>query len=101
MAQKQQAKLWELRAATSLAQLWRDRRRPKEARDLLAPVYGWFGEGLDTPDLKRAKALLDEPLRRDAPRRIATHRRRPNDLFRRQLRGNSRLTIPLVRATCF
>jgi predicted ATPase len=59
VAQKQQAKLWELRAATSLAELWRDRRR-QEAHDLLAPVYGWFGKEPDTPDLKRAKALLDE-----------------------------------------
>lgn len=60
VAQKQQAKLWGLRAATSLAQLWRDRHRQKEARDLLAPVYDWFAEGLDTPDLRRAKALLGE-----------------------------------------
>jgi len=53
------AKLWELRAAASLAQLWRDQGRA-EACDLLAPVYGWFTEGFDTRDLKDAKALLDE-----------------------------------------
>jgi predicted ATPase len=54
------AKLWELRAAVSLARLRRDQRRYAEARDRLAPVYGWFTEGFDTPDLKEAKALLDE-----------------------------------------
>ena len=59
MARQQGAKLWELRAATSLARLWRDRGKRSEARDLLAPVYGWFTEGFDTPDLKEAKALLD------------------------------------------
>jgi len=59
-AQKQQARLWELRAAASLARLWADRGRRTEAQDLLAPVYGWFTEGFDTPDLKDAKALLDE-----------------------------------------
>jgi predicted ATPase len=66
IAQKQQARLWELRAATSLAQLWLAGRRPKEARDLLAPVHAWFREGRDTPDLKRANALLDKTLL-DAP----------------------------------
>jgi predicted ATPase len=60
IAREQEAKLWELRAATSLARLRRDQERRAEARDLLAPVYGWFIEGLDTPDLKDAKALLDE-----------------------------------------
>jgi predicted ATPase len=60
IAQEQGAKLWELRAASSLARLWRDRGRPAEARDLLAPVYGWFTEGFHTPDLKEAKALVDE-----------------------------------------
>jgi len=60
IAQEQEAKLWELRAAVSLARLWRDRDNRAEARDLLAPVYGWFTEGFDTPDLKEAKALLDE-----------------------------------------
>jgi len=60
IAQEQSAKLWELRAAASLARLWRDRGRLAEARDLLAPVYGWFTEGFGTPDLKEAKALLDE-----------------------------------------
>jgi predicted ATPase len=60
IAAEQEAKLWELRAAVSLARLRRDHGRRAEARDLLAPVYGWFTEGFDTPDLKEAKTLLDE-----------------------------------------
>jgi class 3 adenylate cyclase/predicted ATPase len=60
IAREQEAKLWELRAAASLARLGRDQGRHSEARDLLAPVYGWFTEGFDTQDLKEAKALLDE-----------------------------------------
>jgi predicted ATPase len=60
IAENQGAKLWELRAAASLARLRRDQGRRAEARDLLAPVYGWFTEGFDTADLKEAKALLDE-----------------------------------------
>jgi len=60
IAVEQQAKLWELRAAVSLVRLWRDQGRHAEAHDLLAPVYGWFTEGFGTPDLKEAKALLDE-----------------------------------------
>jgi predicted ATPase len=60
IAKEQEAKLWELRAAASLARLRRDQGRHAEAHDLLAPVYGWFAEGFDTPDLKEAKALLDE-----------------------------------------
>jgi predicted ATPase len=60
IARSQGAKHWELRAAISLAQLWRDQGRCTEARDLLAPVYGWFVEGLGTPDLRRAKALLNQ-----------------------------------------
>src|SRR5215831_6163860 len=60
IAREQEAKLWELRAAVSLARLRRDQRRRAEARDLLASIYGWFTEGLETPDLKEAKALLDE-----------------------------------------
>jgi predicted ATPase len=59
-AQSQQAKSWELRAATSLARLWHQQRKRQEAHDLLAPIYGWFTEGFDTADLKDAKALLDE-----------------------------------------
>jgi predicted ATPase len=59
IAREQEAKLWELRAAMSLARLRRDQGRRAEARDLLAPVYGWFTEGFDTPDLKDAKVLLD------------------------------------------
>jgi predicted ATPase len=53
-------KLSKLRAATSLARLWRDQGKRSEARNLLAPLYGWFTEGFDTRDLKEAKALLDE-----------------------------------------
>jgi class 3 adenylate cyclase/predicted ATPase len=60
VSQRQGAKSLELRAATSLARLWRDQGKPQQARELLAPVYGWFTEGFDTRDLKEAKALLDE-----------------------------------------
>ncbi len=60
IAQAQQAKSLELRAATNLARLWGEQGRRAEARDLLAPVYGWFTEGFDTADLKEAKALLDQ-----------------------------------------
>jgi class 3 adenylate cyclase/predicted ATPase len=59
-AQQQSAKFWELRATTSLARLWRERGKRDAACDLLAPIYGWFTEGFDTPVLKEAKALLDE-----------------------------------------
>jgi predicted ATPase len=59
IAREKEAKLWELRAAASLARLRRDQGRRAEARDLLAPVYGWFTEGFDTADLKEAKVLLD------------------------------------------
>jgi predicted ATPase len=59
IARAQGARGWELRSATSLARLWRDEGKRAEARELLAPVYGWFTEGFDTPDLKDAKALLD------------------------------------------
>jgi class 3 adenylate cyclase/tetratricopeptide (TPR) repeat protein len=60
VATAQQARMLELRAATSLARLWSDGGRKSEARDLLAPIYGWFTEGFDTLDLKEAKALLGE-----------------------------------------
>jgi predicted ATPase len=60
IAVEQEAKLWELRSAVSLARLRRDQGRRAEARDLLAPIYGWFTEGFDTADLKDSKALLDE-----------------------------------------
>ncbi|MEY9403672.1 putative ATPase/class 3 adenylate cyclase [Bradyrhizobium japonicum] len=60
VARKQRAKSFELRAATSVARLWREEGKRDEARELLAPVYGWFTEGFDTLDLKQAKALLDE-----------------------------------------
>jgi class 3 adenylate cyclase/predicted ATPase len=58
IAREQEAKLWELRAAVSLAGLRRDQGRRADGRDLLVPVYGWFTEGFDTPDLKEAKVLL-------------------------------------------
>ena len=63
VARQQQARSWELRAAISMARLWRDegkRDEVDEAHDLLASVYGWFTEGFDTRDLKEAKALLNE-----------------------------------------
>ena len=60
IAAEQEAKLWELRAAVSLARLRRAQGHRAEARDLLAPVYGWFTEGFDTTDLNEARALLDE-----------------------------------------
>jgi predicted ATPase len=60
IAREQEAKLWELRAATSLARLWGELGQRGEARELLAPVYGWFTEGFATADLKEAKVLLDE-----------------------------------------
>jgi predicted ATPase len=60
VARRQEARLWELRAATGLPRLWCDQGKPAEARDLLAPVYGWFTEGFRTPVLQQAKALLDE-----------------------------------------
>ena len=60
VARQQQAKSWELRASMSLARLWRDQGKVQQARELLAPVYGWFTEGFDTRDLKEAKALLEE-----------------------------------------
>jgi predicted ATPase len=60
IAREQGTRGYELRAATSLARLWREQGRLAEARNLLAPVYGWFTEGFDTLDLKEAKAMLDE-----------------------------------------
>jgi hypothetical protein len=57
VARQQQAKSWELRAAMSLARLWRDQGKAQQSRELLAPVYGWFTEGFDTRDLKEAKAF--------------------------------------------
>jgi predicted ATPase len=60
VAREQHAKSFELRAAMSMARLWRDQGKRDQARELLAPVYGWFTEGFDTLDLKQAKALLDE-----------------------------------------
>jgi predicted ATPase len=75
IARRQEAKTFELRAATSLARLWQRRGKRAAARDLLAPIYSWFTEGFDTRDLKDAQALLEdlgEPpvsTRRDAPSR--------------------------------
>jgi len=60
VARNQQAKSWELRSAMSMARLWCDQGKRDEARELLAPVFGWFTEGFDTLDLKQAKALLHE-----------------------------------------
>jgi class 3 adenylate cyclase/predicted ATPase len=60
VAKRQSARTFELRASTSLARLWRDQGKRAEAHDLLAPIYRWFTEGFDTPDLKEAKALLEE-----------------------------------------
>src|SRR5262249_10727955 len=60
VARRQQAKSWELRAAMSLARLWQRQGKCTEARELLAPVYGWFTEGFDTADLQDARALLEE-----------------------------------------
>jgi predicted ATPase len=60
VGRRQAARSLELRAATSLARLWHHQNKYAEARDLLAPVYTWFTEGFDAPDLKEAKALLEE-----------------------------------------
>ena len=60
IAREQKARMFELHAAMSLARLWRDQGKVQQARELLAPVYGWFTEGFDTRDLKEAKALLEE-----------------------------------------
>ena len=60
VARHQQAKSWKLRAATSLARLWKQQGKQAEAKELLAPVYNWFTEGFDTKDLQETKALLEE-----------------------------------------
>ncbi|HLB76121.1 MAG TPA: hypothetical protein VJO72_03725, partial [Candidatus Dormibacteraeota bacterium] len=60
LARRQQAKSWELRAATSLARLWQQQGKHAAAYELLAPIYGWFTEGFDTADLQEAKRLLEE-----------------------------------------
>ena len=60
ISRSQDTKLWEIRAATSLGRLWRDQGKRPEARDLLAPIYNWFTEGFDTPDLVDAKVLLEQ-----------------------------------------
>ena len=59
IARAQQARMWELRASVSLARLWGEQGKRAEAHALLAPVYGWFTEGFDTPDLQEARAFLD------------------------------------------
>jgi predicted ATPase len=58
VARRQEAKSWELRAATSLARLWQQQDKKEEAHEMLAEIYGWFTEGFDTKDLQEAKALL-------------------------------------------
>ena len=60
IARQQQAKSWELRASTSLARLWQQQGKQREAHQMLAEIYGWFTEGFDTKDLQEAKALLEE-----------------------------------------
>ncbi len=60
VARRQQARSWELRAAMSLSRLWQQQGKRAEARELLAPIYRWFTEGFDTPDLQEAKTLLKE-----------------------------------------
>ena len=60
VARRQESKLYELRAATSLSRLWRDQGKGKQAHDLIAPIYAWFTEGFDTPDLRDARVLIDE-----------------------------------------
>jgi predicted ATPase len=60
VARRQSAKFWELRVVNDLARFWRDQGKRNEARELLAPVYGWFTEGFDARDLKEANALLRE-----------------------------------------
>jgi predicted ATPase len=60
VAERQSARLLQLKASTSLARVWRDQGKCADARDLLGPLYAWFTEGFDAPDLKDAKALLDE-----------------------------------------
>ncbi|MBE0529052.1 MAG: hypothetical protein IH629_07615, partial [Thermoleophilia bacterium] len=60
IARHQQAKSWELRAAISLAHLWQKQGKLREVRQLLEPIYNWFTEGFDTPDLKEARVLLEE-----------------------------------------
>ena len=59
VARERSAKSWELRSAVSLARLWRDQGRSRQARELLVPVYDWFTEGFDTADLREAKLLLE------------------------------------------
>ena len=60
VARRQRARSWQLRATTSLARLWQEQGKTNEARQVLGEIYGWFTEGFDTPDLKQAKALLEE-----------------------------------------
>ncbi len=60
VSRQQQARSWELRATMSLSRLWQEQGKREKARQMLAEIYGWFTEGFDTPDLKEAKALLEE-----------------------------------------
>jgi predicted ATPase len=84
IAGEQEAKLWELRAAVSLAQLWRDQGRHAETRELLAPMYNWFTEGFEMLDLREAQMLLDELGRR-------------HDGIRRNVRDRNRISIRVRR----
>jgi class 3 adenylate cyclase/predicted ATPase len=82
VARRQKAKSWELRAATSLARLWRDRGKRRQALDLLAPIHGWFAEGFKMSDFKQADALLAELSSADRSRRAHEDHRRHADAFR-------------------
>ena len=99
VAKLQSAKLFELRASISLARLWCKQDRRGEARDLLAPIYGWFTEGFDTLDLKEAKALLDELHARPESGRFAPIS--PAHGLQPPIAGlPSPLATPRVRACC-
>ena len=89
VARQQQAKSWELRAAMSLARLWRDQGKVQQARELLAPVYGWFTEGFDTRDLKEAKGAARRTKRHKAVSAIASIS--PHQAWKNGSRVNARL----------
>jgi predicted ATPase len=89
VARQQQAKSWELRAATSTARLWHNQEKPQQARELLAPVYGWFTEGYYTLDLKEAKASLDELAPDQSNFETASYKRQPDLSFSSAYRDSS------------
>jgi predicted ATPase len=99
VAQRQSARFWELRAALDLSRLWRDQGKRSEARDLLAPIYGWFTEGFDTPVLQEAKSLLDELRAHGVPRpwAAASNMRAVRHTFQRL---SSRVFSPPARLGC-